>query len=219
MAPHAAFCRFVVTLEIAKIFIDFLEAVKYNGRNGILVRSQPLGAMKEYRSIKELVLELYRRDGLSDYETTSKEIKKYFTKSKWSKSHFAWYRSQIKTGKIKTSGQIKSKAIKSDPEVKRIGDEILKHIKFIVDISARNNQDLKFKLNRWIYSRLLQSEIRAKRPIKKQLWQSGMKICQDCGKKFDGIKNVEIHRKDRLKGYSVENCILVCRECHEKMGQ
>jgi hypothetical protein len=64
----------------------------------------------------------------------------------------------------------------------------------------------------------MQAEIRAKRPIKKQLWNSGMKSCQTsgCGKEFKTLKNVEIHRRNNSKGYSVENCILVCRECHEK---
>lgn len=174
--------------------------------------------MKEYKTIKELVIDLNNRNGLSDYEATIEEIKRHFPNSKWNKSHFAWYRSQIKTGKIKTSKQIQSRTIKADPEVKRIGDEILKHINFILDISAKNNSDLRFKLNRWVYSRLMQSEIKIKRPIKKQLWESGIKSCQapNCGKIFTTIKNIEIHRKDNSKGYSVENCILVCRECHEK---
>jgi len=174
---------------------------------------------KEYKTIKELVIDLYNRNGLSDYEATKEEIKKHFPNSKWNKNHFAWYRSQIKTGKIKTSKQKQSGTDKADPEVKRIGDEILKHINFILDITAKNNSDLRFKLNRWVYSRLQQFENKTKRPIKKQLWESGIKSCQapNCGKIFKTIKNIEIHRKDNSKGYSVENCILVCRECHEKI--
>ena len=168
-----------------------------------------------------LVVEIYNRNGLSDYNATTRKIKKYFPESKWNKRHFAWYRSKIKTGAIKTSGRIRRGLTKGNPKVKRIGDEILKHINFVIDISAKNNSDLKFKLSRWVYSRLMQSEIKIKRPIKKQLWRLGMNTCQvpDCGKKFKTIKNVEIHRNDSSKGYSVENCMLVCRKCHEKMTQ
>jgi hypothetical protein len=38
-----------------------------------------------------------------------------------------------------------------------------------------------------------------------------------CGQKFDSEKGVEIHRKGDEKGYSRENCVLVHRECHEKL--
>jgi len=174
--------------------------------------------MKKYRTIKELVLDINNRMGLSDYEATTREVKKHFPDSKWSKSHFAWYRSQIRTGRITNTQEPPAKALNSDPDVKRIGDQILNHINFVLDISAKNDSDLRFKINRWVYSRLLQVEVRAKRPIKKQLWNGGMRSCQalGCGKEFSTLKNVEIHRKDNTRGYSVENCILVCRECHEK---
>lgn len=102
------------------------------------------------------------------------------------------------------------------PQIKKIGDGILNHINFILDVTAKDDADFRFKLNRWVYSRLQQAEIRTKRPIKKQLWDLGMKSCQECHGKFDTLKNVEIHRKDTSKGYSVKNCILVCRKCHQK---
>lgn len=174
--------------------------------------------MQKYRTIKELVFDINNRIGLSNYKATTNEIKKYFPNSKWNKSHFTWYRSQIRTGKMKNMAKLPSKVVKTDPKVKKIGDQILNHINFVLDISAKNNSDFRFKINRWVYSRLLQAEIRTKRPIKKQLWNSGMKSCQvsGCGKQFNTLKNVEIHRKNNSKGYSVENCILVCRDCHEK---
>jgi len=174
--------------------------------------------VKQYRTIKELVLDINSRIGLSDYEATTREVKEHFPNSKWSKSHFAWYRSQIRTGRITSTQKLPSKSPESGPDVKRIGDQILAHISFILDISAKNDSDLRFKINRWVYSRLLQAEVRAKRPIKKQLWNAGMRSCQalGCPKEFSTLKNVEIHRKDSTRGYSVENCILLCRECHEK---
>lgn len=137
--------------------------------------------MEKYRTIKELVLDINNRIGLSDYEATTREVKKYFPDSKWGKSHFAWCRSQIRTGKIKSTQTLPSKAPKTDPDVKKIGDQILNHINFVLDMSTKSNADLRFKINRWVYSRLLQAEVRAKRPIKKQLWNGGMRSCQALG--------------------------------------
>jgi 5-methylcytosine-specific restriction endonuclease McrA len=103
-----------------------------------------------------------------------------------------------------------------EDKVKRIGDEILKHARFVIGIAAGNDTQMRFKLNRWVYARLQQEEIREKRPIKQALWDSGIRACQKCTRKFKSIKGVEIHRKDSNKIYSVENCQLLCRECHQK---
>ncbi len=106
-----------------------------------------------------------------------------------------------------------------DPEVKRIGDAILNHARFVVGLAAADKPDLRFKVNRWVFSRLLGDEVRTKRPIKNELWESGMRACQACGQPFASAKNVEIHRKDADKGYSLENCELLCRECHQEIGR
>lgn len=107
-----------------------------------------------------------------------------------------------------------------NPEVKKIGDELLNHVNFVLDIAAGNDAELRFKLNRWVYARLQLAERRMKDPIKKQLFDSGIKSCQapGCGKAFTTLKNVEIHRKDGEIAYSIKNCMLVCRKCHEKYG-
>ena len=105
-----------------------------------------------------------------------------------------------------------------DPEVKRLGDEILNHVRFVISLAAGDKSDLRFKLNRWVFSRLLQDEIRVKRPIKQQLWDSGIRACQACTERFGSLKGVELHRKDKDRGYSVENCELLCRECHHELA-
>lgn len=129
---------------------------------------------------------------------------------------FEWLTSAMQKGNKK---QNKIRTV--DPKVKKIGDEILHHIRFVIDVSSGDDANLRFKLNRWVFSRLLQSEVKVKRPIKKELWESGMTTCQapGCEKEFKSLKNVEIHRNNRQNGYSIENCILVCRECHETFGQ
>jgi 5-methylcytosine-specific restriction endonuclease McrA len=105
-----------------------------------------------------------------------------------------------------------------DPAVKRIGDQVLNQVRFVISLAAAQDKYLQFKINRWVFSRLLQDEIRVKRPIKKSLWEKGMRSCQACGEEFAGLKGVEIHRKDSSRSYSVENCELMCRDCHQELG-
>ena len=199
--------------------------------------------MKDFKTIKELVIDIIRQTkGLAEYEAVTKIVMKHFPKSKWKESHWGYYRSQITSNmgrykdefpeKIKenlrkgirsltrgtrkaTKIVLKKRETKED-KIKRIGDEILEHARFIVGIASRNDEQMRFKLNRWVYSRLLQDEIRTKRPVKQALWDSGIRSCQKCGLKFKSIKGVEIHRKDSKKVYSIDNCQLLCKECHQK---
>jgi len=111
-------------------------------------------------------------------------------------------------------GQARGPAAKDD-HVKAVGDRILDHVRFTIGLASGEDQDLRFKLNRWVFARLLQDEIRVKRPIKKQLWAGGARSCCICGKTFEALKGVEIHRKDSSQSYSTGNCTLICRTCHE----
>ncbi len=57
--------------------------------------------MSEYQSIKELVIDAYLTDGgMPSYESLTEKIVRHFPSSKWQKTHYAWYKSQINTGKI-----------------------------------------------------------------------------------------------------------------------
>jgi len=113
--------------------------------------------------------------------------------------------------------KIKKQLSKPDSKIKNIGDGLLYHINFVLDTASAGDETLRFKLNRWVYTRLHQKEIQSKRPIKKQLWESGNKQCAKCGEPFNTKKNIEIHRVNPDKIYSIENCVLVCKACHEKM--
>ncbi|MEW6584448.1 MAG: HNH endonuclease signature motif containing protein [Nitrospirota bacterium] len=104
----------------------------------------------------------------------------------------------------------------TDPRIKDAGDALLKYINFALDVASGNNQELRFKINRWVYSRLKHIERRGKGPLKKHLFNSGMTACQGCGELFSTLKDIELHRKDSSKGYSADNCILLCRPCHRK---
>lgn len=76
------------------------------------------------------------------------------------------------------------------------------------------DKTLAFRVNRWIFSRLTLDERKTKQPIKIMLWNNGEKTCHTCGKPFDTLKNLELHRVDGSQPYTPENCVLLCRPCH-----
>jgi hypothetical protein len=57
--------------------------------------------MSGYRTIKELVIDTCK---FPSYERLTSLIKANFPNSKWKESHYNWYKSQIRTGKIKVPG-------------------------------------------------------------------------------------------------------------------
>lgn len=101
-------------------------------------------------------------------------------------------------------------------DIKKTGDVILAHVRSAIREAAKGDADFEFKLNRWVFARLQKDGRKQSRPIKQKLWDSGIRQCQACGEKFSRIKGVEIHRKDSSLGYSVENCELMHRRCHQK---
>ena len=190
---------------------------------------------------------VHRCNGHVSFEALTDAVRRQFPASKWKKSHWAWYRQQILHGRFRAmfsddeltalagTGSISSGSpvlelpanhqaeplirgpVAKDPDVKRIGDAILDNVRLVISLAAGDDIDKRFKLNRWVFSRLMQDEIRVKRPIKRRLWDSGMHTCQACGEAFASLKGVEIHRRDESQGYSEVNCELLCRECHQEL--
>lgn len=186
--------------------------------------------------------------GNVDYSRLTDQVRSRFPGSKWQKTHWAWYRNQILHGRFKSqfserelaalsqaskslpaavapvtgndepSAEVMKPMRQVDSETKRVGDAILDHVRLVISLAAGHDVTRQFKLNRWVFSRLLGDEIRVKRPIKKQLWDNGAHSCQACDQPFASLKGVEIHRKDGSKGYSADNCELLCRECHQELG-
>ena len=190
---------------------------------------------RNYSTIKDLVFEIiHQTKGKVDYETMTKYILEQFPQSKWKATHWSWYKSQIKTGEFKDDFSAEEKKNlklnkaekillnllppdkQEENHVKRIGDNILNHIRMMIREISKDNEDFEFKLNRWVYARLQQDEIKKKRPIKQELWDFGTQSCRGCDKAFQTLKGVEIHRKDASKAYSINNCELLCRPCHQK---
>jgi len=62
--------------------------------------------MSNYQSIKELVIDSYLSEGsMPSYVSLTQKVREHFPESKWQKSHYSWYKSQINTGKIEVSEQ------------------------------------------------------------------------------------------------------------------
>lgn len=187
------------------------------------------GAKKSSPTIKSTVFDAIRRaKGKITYDDITPVVKELFPESKWQKSHWAWYKSRIVTGRFsgefsqaekKNLASVDGSLETNSVEVKKVGDDILRHVRSSLDRAAKEDVDLRFKINRWIFARLHEDERKAKRPIKKELWEIGDQSCDECGKAFPSSKGVELHRENPDVGYSLENCILLCWPCHQKVGK
>lgn len=63
--------------------------------------------MRQYNSIRQLVIDETISNGkMPSYETLTQLVLEHFPNSKWKESHYAWYRSQINTGKIELTDLI-----------------------------------------------------------------------------------------------------------------
>lgn len=177
------------------------------------------------KTIKQVVFDIISRTkGKVDFETITSQVMKISPKSKWDKTHWSWYRSQIKSGKYKDLFSrrvryhlgLESKPNNGNEKVKRLGDQILTQTRKVMGRKCSRDSDLRFKVNRWVHSRLQQDERKESTRIKKTLWESGKRSCKECRKNFMNLRNVEIHRIDSARAYFFDNCMLLCRTCHQK---
>lgn len=97
-------------------------------------------------------------------------------------------------------------------------DEILRQTKAMIQEYAGDDADKLFYANRYVFARLQLSERLEKSVIKKQLMEAGAK-CHGCGGAIESPKNINVHRVDGGQGYSLENCVLMHGECHQKFHQ
>ncbi|APW47312.1 endonuclease NucS domain-containing protein [Rhodoferax antarcticus] len=73
--------------------------------------------MSEYRTIKELVVDAYISEGsVPSYEKLTSLVRQHFPASKWKKTHYAWYKSKIKTGEIAVPGQASERDMEHELE-------------------------------------------------------------------------------------------------------
>ena len=74
--------------------------------------------MGNYNSIKQLVIdETISNGGMPTLERLTELVRENFPNSKWQKSHYDWYKSQIKTGKIEATDLIENSESIEDEKV------------------------------------------------------------------------------------------------------
>jgi len=101
-------------------------------------------------------------------------------------------------------------------DISREGNRILEKTRKDITGSAKGDADKWFKLNRWVFARLQEDERKTKRDLKKKLIRK-VDYCGHCGKKFNSKKFIDIHRINKDKAYSEDNCILVHNgKCHQE---
>jgi hypothetical protein len=73
--------------------------------------------MSYYRTIKELVIETcVAEGGFPSYEKLTALVRQHFPTSKWQKTHYAWYKSKIRTGEIQVPGISTERNVEGDAE-------------------------------------------------------------------------------------------------------
>jgi len=93
--------------------------------------------MSQYKTIKELVVETCISEGsFPSYEKLTSLVLQHFPNSRWQKTHYAWYKSKIKTGDISVPGQTTERG----PELEL--DESETEIEEAIDASISLEKDL-----------------------------------------------------------------------------
>ena len=93
--------------------------------------------MSYFKSIKELVVETcVTEGGFPSYEKLTSLVREHFPTSKWQKTHYAWYKSKIKTGEIQIPGMSAEKSEESS------GDEIVTEVEESIEASVSLERDL-----------------------------------------------------------------------------
>jgi len=93
--------------------------------------------MTDYRTIKELVIESCITEGqFPSYENLTSLVRQHFPTSKWQKTHYAWYKSRIKTGEIVVPG------ISSTEREAANGDQIDAEVDESIEASLSLERDL-----------------------------------------------------------------------------
>ena len=83
--------------------------------------------------------------------------------------------------------------------------------------AADGSPDDRFKINRYVYARLMQDE-RKRKPKKADLFDRQKGICWICKERIDSIKDTDTHRINEELGYDdANNVVLVHRSCHQRM--
>jgi hypothetical protein len=93
--------------------------------------------MSDYRTIKELVIDTCMTEGqFPSYQKLTSLVQEHFPTSKWQKTHYAWYKSKIKTGEIVVPG------VSSEAPDELAGDQIAAEVEESIEASVSLERDL-----------------------------------------------------------------------------
>jgi RecB family endonuclease NucS len=93
--------------------------------------------MSYYRTIKELVIETYAAEGqFPSYEKLTALVRQHFPTSKWQKTHYAWYKSKIKSGEIQVPGLLVER------DVPALSDDAEAEVEDSIEASVSLERDL-----------------------------------------------------------------------------
>lgn len=103
-----------------------------------------------------------------------------------------------------------------DPIIKQNGDYIIEYLKGKMMEFVNNDEYKFFALNRYVWVRLKLLESKPKAKIKKELLEKNGNVCSNkkCKTKTK-VSDLDVHRKDNFKEYSISNCVLLCKKCHK----
>jgi len=80
---------------------------------------------------------------------------------------------------------------------------------------AGQDRDKWFYANRFVFAGLQLDERKTKTNIKKELFEAD-KPCYYCKEPLISKTGIHMHRIDGLRGYSLDNCVLMHPECHTR---
>ena len=92
-------------------------------------------------------------------------------------------------------------------------EQILNNTRHLIKDEAAGDADRWFYMNRHVFARLALDERKTKTAIKRRLLESNVP-CHACRKPFETRIDVHLHRLDRARGYSDDNCVLMHALCH-----
>jgi hypothetical protein len=110
--------------------------------------------MSSFRTIRQLVVETCIAEGrFPSYEKLTSLVREQFPSSKWKKTHYAWYKSKIKTGEIQVPG------FPAKTQQAGINDGVDGSIDEAIEASVEASLSLERDLHSYLASRVSEIEV------------------------------------------------------------
>lgn len=157
-------------------------------------------------------------------------VRQNFPTSKWKMSHYAYYKSKIKTGRIAVPG-ISPDSTNEDamPEPRQlartvtneqrdVARKILDDIEGELERCSNGDPSIAFRMRRYIHARLQlknRGSTEERRKLRAALLERQGGHCAICHEPIQPSARTDLHRTGSA-GYTEANTILAHSECHAK---